>query len=98
MITARLNNLIRAYQIAKQQLGDANRGKAIPAICMRRLQRLRPVVMAELKLVAGLVNLMRRGELKREGDWMQFPSTALNGSSRNDALQQGTRPTPTRER
>tara|TARA_R110002110_G_scaffold89071_2_gene232046 strand:+ start:13584 stop:13868 length:285 start_codon:yes stop_codon:yes gene_type:complete len=74
MITARLNKLIRAYRIAKQQLGDANRGRAILSICLRRLNRLRPIVLAELKYVAALVNLMRRGLLKRKAEWMRFPT------------------------
>ena len=74
MITARLNRLIRAYRIAKQQLGDANRGRAILSICLRRLNRLRPLVLAEIKYVAALVNLMRRGLLKREAEWMKFPA------------------------
>lgn len=82
MITARLNRLIRAYRIAKQQLGDANRGRAIPAICMRRLQRLRPIVMAELRLAAGLVDLMRCGQLDLVRHWLRFPNRPLTGNTK----------------
>lgn len=74
MITSRLNRLVRAYRIAKQQLGEANRGRAILSICLRRLNRLRPIVLAEIKYVAVLVNLMRRGLIKREAEWMKFPA------------------------
>ncbi|MDX1816077.1 MAG: hypothetical protein R3180_00050 [Marinobacter sp.] len=68
MITRRLNQLIAAYRIARQQLGDANRGKAIPAICMRRLSRLRPIILAEIQRVALLVQFIRR----RQG-WVRTP-------------------------
>lgn len=59
MITNRLNRLITAYRIAKAQVGDANRGKARPGICLRRCHRLRQVIWAEIRYVEQCLEYIR---------------------------------------
>lgn len=56
MITARLNRLVAAYRAAKKLVGDANRGKAIPAVALRLCHRIRQAIKAEILVVEDTLN------------------------------------------
>lgn len=64
MITKRLNALLAAYRIAKEQVGNANRGKALPGICLRRCHRLRQIIWAEIHRVEQALGLNKRRQEK----------------------------------
>lgn len=59
MITARLNTLLAAYQIARQQVGEANRGKALPGVCLRRCHKLRQIIWPEIHRVRRLLAFIK---------------------------------------
>lgn len=68
MITVRLNRLIKAYRIACEQVGDANRGKALPGFCLRRCHKLRQIIWPEIRRVRWLLKLIsaRRARSQEE--------------------------------
>ncbi|MBB5321195.1 hypothetical protein [Marinobacter oulmenensis] len=59
MITARLNRLVAAYRAAKRLVGDANRGKAIPAVALRLCNRIRQAIKAEIVVVEAMIRPRR---------------------------------------
>lgn len=52
MITVRLTRLKVAYARARELVGDANRGKAIPGIALRWCHRIRLAIRAEERAMA----------------------------------------------
>lgn len=66
MITTRLNTLIKAYRIACQQVGDANRGKALPGVCLRRCHKLRQIIWPEIRRVAWLLKLISARRARKQ--------------------------------
>ncbi len=66
MITTRLNRLLKAYRIAKQLFGDANRGSALPGPVFRWCHKVRMAVWAEINLVRRLIPHIRAANLKQE--------------------------------
>ncbi|NWO05789.1 MAG: hypothetical protein HLX50_08880 [Alteromonadaceae bacterium] len=59
MITTRLNKLIAAYRAARKLIGDANRGKAIPAVAFRLCHRIRQAIRVEIQVVEAVVRPQR---------------------------------------
>jgi len=55
VITTRLNKLITAYRAARKLIGDANRGKAIPAVAFRWCHRIRQAIRAEIQVVEAVI-------------------------------------------
>lgn len=66
MITTRLNTLIKAYHIACQQVGDANRGKALPGVCLRRCHQLRQIIWPEIRRVRWLLKLISARRARKQ--------------------------------
>lgn len=66
MITTRLNTLIKAYRIACQQVGDANRGKALPGVCLRRCHKLRQIIWPEIRRVTWLLKLISARRARKQ--------------------------------
>lgn len=84
MITARLNRLILAYRATKALIGDANRGRAIPAVALRWCHKVRMAVWAEIDLVRHLIPHIRLANLTQEKAMNDTGESAASTTKRSD--------------
>ena len=78
MITTRLNLLMDAYRIAREQVGEANRGKALPGICLRRCHKLRQIIWPEIRRVRWLLRLISARRARKQENAMNQATDQTN--------------------